>query len=323
MEYRFFQYGVDDVYIKDIVDILAISHREVVITEKWFRWRFEQNPCGKAIMSCAFDSGHLVACIAIEKVPEKNNGERRLFGLVRYFFVREGYGFAEIISNLVAQAETEVQRQQLSTVLIFGLQNYFSDVSIDGWKRGDVKVKYRVKFIEPLRSIFRLSDVKKTLIPCGCHSLDVKSVDMNQSAKIKNSLLNQPELEKEWDLEYLCWRFLSTDNNTEYAFVDDEDAFAIAVVGNRGKGTEDVQILMMATNNEKVLSTHCKKNVADKLNELFHPDTISSVDNDHYLTFGNTIGVQHTIPVCYKWTDGTERLNITNLVHTVIKYNLQ
>ena len=322
MEYRLFQYDVDAIYIKEIVDIFAISYREVIKSEKWFRWRFEQNPCGKAILSCAFDSGHLGACIAIEKVPEKNNGKRCLFGLVRYFFVREGYGFAEIISRLIGQVEAEVQSQQLAAVLILGLQDYCSDVSIDGWKDGDVKVKYRVKFIEPLRSIFRLSDVKKTLIPCSRPSLDEKSVDWNKLANIKNSLLNQPELEKKWDLEYVCWRFLST-VNTEYAFVDDEDAFAIAVVGIRGKVTKDVQILMMATKNEKVLSNHCKKNVADKLNELFHPDTISCVDNDHYLIFGNTIGALHTIPVCYKWTEGAESLNITNLVHTVIKYNLQ
>lgn len=322
MEYRFFQYGVDDEYIKEIVDLFAISHREVIKSEKWFRWRFEQNPCGEAIMSCAFDSGQLVACIAIEKVPEKINGNQCIFGLVRYFYVREGYGFAEIISRLIRLAETEVQRQQLTAVLIFGLQDYCSDVSIDGWKKGNVKVKYRVKFIEPLRSIFRLSDVKKTLLPCSCPSLDEKSVDRNQSVNIKNYLLNQPELERKWDIDYLCWRFLSTEK-FGYAFVDDEDAFAIAVVGNRGKGTKDVQILMMATYNGKGLSNHCKKNVVDKLNNLFHSDTISSVDNDHYLTLGNTIGVLHTIPVCYKWTDGVERLNITNLVHTVIKYDLQ
>ena len=322
MEYRFFQYGVDDVYIKEIVDTLAISHREVINPEKWFRWRFEQNPCGKAILSCAFDSGKLVACIVIEKVPEKNNGKQCIFGLVRYFFVREGYAFVEIISRLIEQAEAEVQRQQLASVLVLGLQDYCSDVSIDGWKRGDVKVKYRVKFIEPLRSIFRLSDVKKTLIPCGYPSLDERSADRNKSANIKNSLLNQPELEREWNIEYLCWRFLSTEN-PECAFVNDQDAFAIAVVGNRGKGTKDVQILMMATKNGKVLSNHCKNNVSDKLNEQFHPDTMSCVDNDHYLTFGNTIGVLHTIPVCYKWTDGAERVSITNLVHTVIKYNLQ
>lgn len=322
MEYRFFQYGVDDVYIKEIVDMLAISHREVIKSEKWFRWRFEQNPCGEAIMSCAFDSGHLVACIAIEKVPEKINGNQCIFGLVRYYFVRESYGFAEIITRLIGQAEVEVQRQQLTAVLILGLLDYCSDVSIDGWKKGDVKVKYRVKFIEPLRSIFRLSDVKKTLTPCRCPSLDEKPVDRYKVTNIKNSLLNLPELEKKWDTEYLCWRFLSTEN-PEYAFVNDQDTFAIAVVGIRGKVTKDVQILMMATKNEKVLSNHCKKNVADKLNELFHPDTISCVDNDHYLIFGNTIGVLHTIPVCYKWTEGAESLNITNLVHTVIKYNLQ
>lgn len=322
MEYRLFQYDVDAIYIKEIVDMLAISHCEVIKSEKWFRWRFEQNPCGKAIMSCAFESEQLVACIAIEKVPDKSNGNRCIFGLVRYFFVRERYGFAEVISRLIGQAEAEVQRQQLASVLILGLQDYCSDVSIDGWKRCDVKVKYKVKFIEPLRSIFRLSDVKKTLIPCGCPSLDVKSVDRTKLANIKSSLLNQPELEKKWDLEYLYWRFFSTED-AEYAFVDDQDAFAIAVVGNRGKGTRDVQILMMATNNGKGLSNHCKKNVADKLNNLFHPDTISSVDNDHYLTFGNTIGVLYTIPVCYRWTNGAESLNITNLVHTVIKYNLQ
>ena len=322
MEYRFFQYDVDAIYIKEIVDIFAISHREVIKSEKWFRWRFEQNPCGKAILSCAFDSGHLVACIAIEKVPEKNNGKRCLFGLVRYFFVREEYDFADIISRLIWQAEAEVQRQQLTAVLILGLLDYCSDVSIDGWKKGDVKVKYRVKSIEPLRSIFRLSDVKKTLIPCRYPSLDEKSVDSNKSTNIKNSLLNQPELEKKWDIEYLCWRFLSTEKH-ECAFVDDEDAFAIAVVGNRGKGTKDVQILMMATYNGKALSNHCKKNVADKLNNLFNPDIISCVDNDHYLTFGNTIGVLHTIPVCYKWTGRAERLSITNLVHTVIMYNLK
>ena len=218
-------------------------------------------------------------------------------------------------------AETEVQRHQLAAVLILGLLDYCSGVSIDGWKEGDVKVKYRVKFIEPLHSIFRLSDVKKALIPCGCPSLDGKSVDRNKTANIKSSLLNQPELEEKWDIEYLCWRFLSIDN-PGYAFVNDQDAFAIAVFGNRGKGIKDVQILMMATNKGKVLSNHCKKKVADKLNNLFHPDTISCVVNDHYLTFGNTIGVRRTIPVCYKWTDGAERLNIISLGHTVKKYYL-
>ena len=58
----------------------------------------------------------------------------------------------------------------------------------DGWKKGDVK--YCVKFIDPLCSIFRPSMSKK-LISSGCPSLDEKSVDKNKSANIKNSLLNQ------------------------------------------------------------------------------------------------------------------------------------
>ena len=203
-------------------------------------------------------------------------------------------------------------------------------VKLDNVVRANNSITYSITLFGGLGDFFynlsydqdNESDVKKTLIPCRYPSLDEKSDDRNKSSYIKSSLLNQPELEKKWDTEYLCWRFLSTEN-PEYAFVNDQDTFAIAVVGIRGKVTKDVQILMMATKNEKVLSNHCKKNVADKLNELFHPDTISCVDNDHFLIFGNTIGALHTIPVCYKWTEGAESLNITNLVHTVIKYNLQ
>lgn len=70
-------------------------------------------PCGKALLSCAFDSGKSNACIVVEKVPEKNNGKQCIFGLDRSFYVREGYGFAGIITRLIEQAEVDVQRQQL------------------------------------------------------------------------------------------------------------------------------------------------------------------------------------------------------------------
>ena len=217
MEYRFFQYGVDDIYIKDIVDILAISHHEVTRTEKWFQWRFEQNPCGKAILSCAFESGQLVACIVIEKVPEIINGKKCIFGMVRYISVRDGYDPIEIIPRLIRLAESEVRRQQLDAVLILGLSDYCSDVSIDGWKISNVKVKCRVKFIKPLRSIFRLSDITKPLIPIVCSPQNKKSnVSFNENY-LKKSSINYQESGVNWDIEYLCWRFNSTDN-TEYIY---------------------------------------------------------------------------------------------------------
>ena len=79
---------------------------------------------------------------------------------------------------------------------------------------------------------------------------------------------------------------------------------------------------MMASKKGKIASNHLKKIVLNKLNEQVHPDTISCVDGDHYLTFGNTICVSHSVSVYYKWIDGVERLDITELVHTLMQYYL-
>ena len=66
MEYRAFQYGVDSRYINAILEGIEVVSKGDVGADEWFYQRFEQNPLGRAILICAFESSRLMACMAVE-----------------------------------------------------------------------------------------------------------------------------------------------------------------------------------------------------------------------------------------------------------------
>ena len=82
MEYRIFQFGTDNMIVNDTLKGFATDVNGECRNEEWFRWRFEQNPCGKAILSCAFDKESIVACVAVEKIPGVIDGQKNIFGFV-------------------------------------------------------------------------------------------------------------------------------------------------------------------------------------------------------------------------------------------------
>ena len=283
--------------------------------EEWFRWRFEQNPCGKAILSCAFDKESIVACVAVEKIPGVIDGQKNIFGFVHYTFIREGYDANEVIPRLIEQAEIEAQNQRLSSIVMIG--SHYSGLSVLGWKESDVRVRYRVKFVKPLRSIFKLSDTAKLLIANLRKPIDEQRMSINLDFMKKSE--DQVETDMQGNIEYLRWRFLMAED-FEFLVINDQDVFAIAVVGCRGSRIKDAQIIMMVSKKTSASPERYRKKVLETIKEQVHPDTISCMDSSHYLTTGNTIGVPHLVPVCYKWFGEQQEVDLDEMVNTMIRY---
>lgn len=248
--------------------------------------------------------------MAFEKVPVQD----QVFGVVQYAFVVDEYKSNGLLTRMIEQAENEARKQQLSAVLILGLQDCYLEEEVRGWELGEVRVKYRVKFIKPLRSIFKMSDIKKPLITYPCVHLDEKDLD-----SLKESLEGQVAFGSKLNKEYICWRYLMA-KDTDFVYVNNQDVFAVAVVGNGGHRIKDVQILMMASKKGRASSNRFKKMVIDRMVGQVHPDTVSCMGGDHYLTRGNSIGISYKMPVCYKRFDEEKEVSLAEIEDTVMRY---
>ena len=104
MDYCVFQYGHDDDLMVAIQHLLAVCNQDLFQPVEWFRWRYEQNPWGKAIIVCAQENGRIQAFSVVEKLHVICGSEVCRCGCVTGVAIKEGFEREDILSKLLAVA---------------------------------------------------------------------------------------------------------------------------------------------------------------------------------------------------------------------------
>ena len=299
MEYSLFQYGVDDCYINDILAGIEVVCNGDIGAEEWFYQRFEQNPLGRAILICAFDSSRLVACVAVERVPFENAGQAHVGGYISNSFIHEDYRSPEIMSMLLKLAETESKHEGLDVLYAFDKSNIATDISKMGWICEEIQMRYRLYPIGGvLRSLFRLIDMSKPFVP---ELQNDKSSFGNPV--VEDVLIENPEM------SYWTWR--SGISEKKCVVINNDRVFAIAGVGHRGKRVREAHICYMVSKGENRNIQQCRAEVVQKISEKIDVNVVSCADELGYVPKDNSLVRAQVINCCYKWLGNNESGEMT------------
>ena len=294
MLYRVFQYGVDDIYIKDIEAGLDVRDKLVGQEGVWFHQRFEQNPLGRAILICAFDSSSLVACVAVERVPFESAGQTRVGGYISNSFIHEAYRSPEIMPMLLKLAETESKHEGLDVLYSFDKSNIATDISNMGWVCEEIQMRFRLYPIGGvMRSLFRLIDMSKPFAP---ELQDDKSSFGNPKV--------EDVLKENQGMAYWTWRRGISDKRC--LVINNDRVFAIAVVGHRGKRVREAHICYMASKGKNINLQQCRAEVAQRLSEKIDVNVVSCADELGYVPKDNSLVRTQFLNCCYKWLGNPE-----------------
>lgn len=299
MECRVFQYGVDDIYIKDLDAGLDVRDKVVGQEEAWFHQRFEQNPLGRAILICAFDNSRLVACVAVERVPFENAGQTHVGGYISNSFIHEDYRSPEIMSMLLKLAETESKHEGLDVLYAFDKSDIATDISKMGWIFEEIQMRYRLYPIGGvLRSLFKLIDMSKPFVP---ELQNDKSSFGNPV--VEDVLIENPEM------SYWTWR--SGISEKKCVVINDDRVFAIVVVGHRGKRVREAHICYMVSKGKSMNFQQCRAEVVQKISERVDVNVVSCADELGYVPKDNSLVRTQVINSCYKWLGNNESGEMT------------
>ncbi|MBQ5975030.1 MAG: hypothetical protein IJL48_04915 [Bacteroidales bacterium] len=166
LEYRVFEYGKDDGYIRDIVD--AISHIDscyIKQSTEWFSCRFEKNPIGKAIIIYATDKDRLVAFVVEERFPVVNTCLSFDGGFIHYVYVLQDYKEQDVVQEMLIMAESEAKGKGIKVVVTHNTPEIFPFVENMGWTYTTAKVRFRMHSVDGWRSLFKLLDCTRPFVP--------------------------------------------------------------------------------------------------------------------------------------------------------------
>lgn len=287
MEYLIFQYGRDDAYIKDIVKGLASRGKVEPPSESWFHQRFEHNPLGKVILACAFDGERLVACMIVERVPIECESLHTVGGYVSDYFVQHDYESKELLPELLKIVEEEAKNS--------GLDLLFTDNVIQvkdfGWTYFENRVRFRLNSVSGLwRSLFKLLDSTKPFVP------DNRGIQYDGTGIEKENESEDVTVQKSTKA-YFNW--LSQTGANKYIIIDDEEVYAVAIIGQRGKRVRVAHISYLESKRGNSSGQH----VMEVIKEHYKKeciDVVSCIDDKHYLPMNNTLSISQMISYCYK-----------------------
>ena len=294
MEYRLFQYGVDDCYINDILAGIEVVCNGDVGAEEWVYQRFEQNPLGRAILICAFDSSRLVACVAVERVPFENAGQTHVGGYISNSFIQEDYRSPENMSMLLKLAETESKHEGLDVLYAFDKSDIATDISKLGWICEEIQMRFRLYPIGGvMRSLFRLIDMSKPFVP----ELQNDKICFGNPVE-EDVLIENPEM------SYWTWR--SGISEKKCVVINNDGVFAIAVVGHRGKRVREAHICYMVSKGKNRNIQQCRAEVVQKISEKIDVNVVSCADELSYVPKDNSLVRTQVLNCCYKWLGNLE-----------------
>lgn len=285
MEYRVFQYGADDIYIKDIIEGFSVRNNEVV-DKVWFSQRFEQNPLGKAILVCAFDRDRMISCVGVERLPFQCEGKTLVGGNMRVLFVQDGQGSKDMWYSLLKVIEEECSRQGIDLVIGFNDQNLISSAQGFEWTYRVGMVRYRFNSVTGMwRNIFKMLDMKKPFVA---------------ETKDKQSEYVQKEMKDNTCMpDYFKW--LICTSIKRFVVVDNEEVCAVMITGHRGKRVREAQVCYFEPRKGvevaqrslvKYIKGHFTKDEVDM---------ISCIDGKNYLSKKNLFSTSQEENYWYKW----------------------
>lgn len=273
------QCGVDDKIMDNICHFLAVNNQRLSQSEEWIRWRFEQNPSGKAIVVCAFENEHMVACMAIERFHVGSGDAELSFGCVTCVAIIDEYEPCGVKAGILDVAEQEAMRQGLDVIFAYGVDAERMGREGKSWILDSVEMQDVIIPIRPFRSIFRLSSVKKAFVPNRCVAYHPIGLEMIHFDELANLIEKQDGLVLSYDM--LQWILTFTDR--EYLFIDNDDFVAIGAVGQRGMQKE-VHLLMMVPKNKSVRPITYQKKLLEAIRVKINPDEVSAIEETHVLT---------------------------------------
>ena len=293
MEYRIFQYGRDDVYIKDIIKGLASRDKVEPQSEAWFHQRFEHNPLGNAILACAFDGERLVACMIVERVPIECENQHTVVGYVSEYFVLPDYESPKLFAELLKLVEEEAKNSGLDLLFTH------NDIQVKdfGWTYFENRVRFRLNSVSGLwRSLFKLLDSTKPFVP------DSREIQYDGIGIEKENESEDVTVQKSTKA-YFNW--LSQTGANKYIIIDDEELYAVAIIGQRGKRVREAHFCYLESKREGSSGQHVLEVIKERYkNECI--DVISCIDNMHYLPMNNTFRISQIISYCYKSLGNSE-----------------
>lgn len=287
MEYYIFQYGIDDVYIKDIVRGLASGDKVESRSERWFRQRFEHNPLGKAILACAFDGERLVACTIVERVSIECESQHKVVGYVSDYFVQPGHDSKELLPELLKIVEEEAKNSGLDILFthnVIGVKDL-------GWTYCENRVRFRLNSVSGIwRSLFKLLDSTKPFVP------DSREIQYDGTGIEEENESEDVAVQKSTKA-YFNW--LSQTGANKYIIIDDEELYAVAIIGQRGKRVREAHFCYLESKREGSSGQH----VIEVIKERYKKDCIdvvSCIDDMYCLPMNNTLRMSQRISYCYK-----------------------
>lgn len=268
MEIRIWQFGSDDKYISSFLKGMAIAHNQPTRNIDWFRWKFEQSPYGKAILSCSFDGDKVAGCVAYGRGVVKYKGKNWKCALSYETFVHPDYQGQGLFKKLISLAEQEMKKEGIQF-----LYNFPNTNSITGFKhmnwicRNDIRV-FRIKLCHPLRVLWNFSKMRQSFTPAPSNLSVLKDLYVPELPlpSISPDIINPL-----WTKEYIQWRFF-THPNREYLVCDNDRCFSVSMVGSRG-GLKSVHILYASAKDNRG-TEFVMDEVIKYIKQRAHPDLI-------------------------------------------------
>jgi len=303
MIYRVLQYGSDGDLKVAIRQLMPLGCQGLIQSEEWFQWRYTQNPSGKAIIVGAFENERMVACMVVELFCLVRSDNQYLCGCVSVVAIMDGFEKKKILLDLTTVAEKEAKIRGLDLLFAFDNEyNQLREADVE-WDFNTVEMHHEVLTLKPIRSIFRLSDIRKAFVPNRCvayHPVGVETLRFDELAKGSDDYVGRlitPDM--------LRWLITFTDK--EYVVIDNNDVTVIAIVGRRGK-QKDVNLLTSYSKMDGVNPKMCQKGILESIGKMNTPDEVSSVVGEQLLAGGGLLKSSSKLYYAYKvLKDGVER----------------
>ncbi len=253
MELRKWDFEKDQRYIPSFLEGMSLAHKEEIRTEKWFHWKFEKSPYGKAILACAFDNESVAGCVAYGMGIVCYKGKEWKCALSYETFVNPKYQGHGLFKKLISLAESEMKKEGIQFLYNFPNENSITGFKHMGWTcRNDIRV-FKIKLCHILPILLHLKDLKLSF------SANPSNIDELKGISFEDIPMEEPDpdvITPCWSKEYLKWRFLDIPNR-QYYIINNNDFFAISMIGRRGRLKSAHVLYAISKHTKKMKDSAC------------------------------------------------------------------
>ena len=315
MEYCLYRYKPDKSCIEEIRSEISRCVDEAV-SEEWFCHRFEQNPMGKAIIGCAIDGQRLAALVIAERVPLLYDGKLIVGGCIRNVSLLPGYDNSTLLSGLMGVIQNAAIDEGIGIIYSFEESLSYHLLDFSGWKCVQNPVRFRLKSIKTLKSIFKLVDMEQSFVPFTHFTLtdDVKSFE-NKHSEVSGG---SPDA----IMNYLHW-LSDTSLDGRFVQIETDKFYAMLVMGSRGERVWEAHITYLASKSKGGSVSDRYQELLGQIRKIKGMDVISCLEDCPYVPEEDSLTTTQSCPLCYKvLTDVTDadRATIVNALARLLYF---